>query len=190
MTARALRWPVQRRQGHETGKVSAGPRWQGSGPQLTSLVDLHPWAFSIVYDGSLSCDGYLDSWWSRCVEWSTQWSSSLEIFALVVSMLVASQAYAITTHATQWLTYCCSLGYLPAPCFCAFNEILWFREGSPRTDDFHHISSRTRQFSMKHWKAGYWPNDDAVILYTICMYMYMYMYLPCSCILCLGSRLS
>ena len=33
---------VQRRQGHETGKVSAGPRWQGSGPQLTLLVDVHP----------------------------------------------------------------------------------------------------------------------------------------------------
>ena len=72
---RALRWPVQHRQGYETGKVSAG-----------RLV--------------LWCLG-----WSWCVEWSTQWSTSLDIFTLVVSMLVAFQACAITTHATQLLYF-------------------------------------------------------------------------------------
>ena len=55
-------------------------------------------------------------------------------------MVVASQAYAITTHATQWLIYCCRLGYQPHAFVLSKKSYNFSREGSlrPCTDDFHH----------------------------------------------------
>ena len=90
---------VGARQGHETRKVSAEQRWQGSGPQLTSLV------------GSISLSMKMNDCMEACpmmailgVDQSTVINITglaVYIFTLMVSMVVASQAYAITAHATQ-----------------------------------------------------------------------------------------
>ena len=81
MTTRALR-PLQRTQRHETGKVSTGPLWQGSDPQLISLVDL----FSEHEDDCM--EAYPLRAWLQVLElmmvmacWlkHNRWSTSLEV---------------------------------------------------------------------------------------------------------------
>jgi hypothetical protein len=149
------------RQRYETGKVSAGPRWQGSGPQLTSLI--LPWAWWWLHGGLSPGSVSTGTWTHGGHDMSTgvatllfnigdqhHWTTSrLWYLHSCGSFLDRNQAYLrplfMQLTAWDWLTCCCSLGYQPhaadtcdGSLYHEYDESYDFREGSPRRDDFHH----------------------------------------------------